>query len=163
MGRRICQLGSTADSAWIGLNWLCCLAGRSYAPFSRISKKVFLESLKHAHSPLQRSNFWDLKSCLIFSQATVKGQQKRGRNPRECYKNDKDLSKNLNRLCAARGRCIGFFYSMNIFCRKLNLQCWFGSDILSKWLEFGFNNLEASWKKFALFSACFMAIEAKLS
>ena len=57
MGHRNCQLGSTADSAQSRPNRLCCLAGRFYAPFSRISTKIFLESLKHIRSP------WE---CLIF-------------------------------------------------------------------------------------------------
>ena len=64
MGQRIYKLGSTANLAWIGLNRLCCLAGRFYAPFSRILQ--ILDPFT-----LWRSNSWDLKSYLISPQPTV--------------------------------------------------------------------------------------------
>ena len=44
---------------WVG--WACCLAGRIYAPFYRISEKIFLESLKHTCSPCEDviSGIWN--------------------------------------------------------------------------------------------------------
>ena len=39
------------NSNCVGLNWLCCLARPSLALQSRISCKIFLESLKHTRSP----------------------------------------------------------------------------------------------------------------
>ena len=50
-GRGRAVLGNTADSACNGLNWLCCLARPSHALQSRISCKIYLESLKHTRSP----------------------------------------------------------------------------------------------------------------
>ena len=93
MGHRIYQLGSTADFL-DRLNWLCCLAGRFYAPFPMISKKAFLESLNHNRSPCEglilgiwkfiRSHFGALWCMLILSI---------GYSSQYCLRLDKDLHK----------------------------------------------------------------------
>ena len=72
-GRGRAVLGNTADSACNGLNWLCCLARPSHALQSRISCKIYLESLKHTRSPCagpidHSCNFiYKILSVLCFS------------------------------------------------------------------------------------------------
>ena len=44
--------------SWRGPNRLCCLAGRFYAAFPRISCKAFLESLKQTHSCCESLIYW---------------------------------------------------------------------------------------------------------
>ena len=58
MGCRICQLGITADLAWISLNRLCC-------PIFQDFEKCMFGILEAYLFILRKSSFSDLKSYLI--------------------------------------------------------------------------------------------------
>ena len=94
-GHRIHQLGSLANSAGNGLNWLLAkyLAGRFYALQCMSSGKIYFEPLKHTIFPVWRSSCTICHFLLQFLSTNCASRflGHFNRNSLFCYKRIKNL------------------------------------------------------------------------